>query len=988
MGRLVSILLLVASSCAAQNAVGIRILFGLGGKAGDKWDGSVAAEGARISLVEPYRFDAGDEMQGATSWKAAIHITRTFGGLRKALPQPVANGVFVFLDSANENAAVNVHTAQGDFRIALRDVPWGTFKSDLNGRVLADRVPGCRQLADSPEEQDFPAAVAGKDGSIWIAYLEFKHAPDAVQLRLNLKEAPANFDRYSEKPGGDQVFARRYANGTWEPPIAVSDPGGDLWRPSIALDGRGRAWVFWSANKSRTAIPNYDVYARPLQNGKPGAILQISNQPGSDIDPVAATDASGRVWVAWQGWRNGRASIFAAIEQGSTFTRPVTVASSGGNEWNPAIAAGPKGRVSVAWDSYRNGNYDVYLRTAEGPGVWKAPVAVAATARYEAYPSIAYDQAGRLWIAYEEGAEGWGKDFGAYSTTGIALYQGRAIRLRGLEPSGRWIVPAADPGAILTGTAAPRPDRAGKQNDSDAWLKPDPKNSESRQPNQGATSVRAPRNTSPRLTTDASGRIWLAYRSPHPTWWHPIGTVWSEYLVSWDGKQWTGPIFLDHADNLLDNRPALVSPRPGELMVIGSSDHRRSLPPLKPGEQPNAKYYQADVPHEMYNNDLYSNSINLGAAPVTLAVQPAPALQPPAIDPSIVKERQAIAAMRVARTPEGLHVIRGEFHRHSETSADGGGDGALVDQWRYALDAGSLDWVGCCDHDNGSGREYTWWLTQKLTDIFYTPGAFVPMFSYERSVSYPEGHRNVVFAQRGIRTLPRLPKVGRDAEGHAPDTQMLYRYLRQYNGIVASHTSGTSMGTDWRDNDPLVEPVVEIYQGDRQNYEMPGAPRSNSEKDSIGGWEPKGFVSLAFEKGYQFSFESSSDHISTHLSFCNILARDSSRQSLLDAVKARHVYGATDNILADFRAGTHIMGDAFRASTAPAMRVKLQGTANFKKVVVVKNNKYVYTLNPGKSQVEFTWRDNEISKGTSFYYVRGEQEDGNIVWVSPIWVTY
>jgi hypothetical protein len=30
------------------------------------------------------------------------------------------------------------------------------------------------------------------------------------------------------------------------------------------------------------------------------------------------------------------------------------------------------------------------------------------------------------------------------------------------------------------------------------------------------------------------------------------------------------------------------------------------------------------------------------------------------------------------------------------------------------------------------------------------------MFSYERSVSYPDGHRNVIFVQRGIHTLPRL----------------------------------------------------------------------------------------------------------------------------------------------------------------------------------------------------------------------------------------
>ena len=116
-------------------------------------------------------------------------------------------------------------------------------------------------------------------------------------------------------------------------------------------------------------------------------------------------------------------------------------------------------------------------------------------------------------------------------------------------------------------------------------------------------------------------------------------------------------------------------------------------------------------------------------------------------------------------------------------------------------------------------------------------------------------------------------------------------YLRKFNGVAASHTSGTVMGTDWRDNDPVVEPVVEIYQGDRQSYEMPDAPRSNTEKDSIGGWRPKGFVNLALEKGYKMGFQASSDHISTHMSYCNIFAKDATREALLDALKKRHVYG-------------------------------------------------------------------------------------------------
>jgi hypothetical protein len=218
---------------------------------------------------------------------------------------------------------------------------------------------------------------------------------------------------------------------------------------------------------------------------------------------------------------------------------------------------------------------------------------------------------------------------------------------------------------------------------------------------------------------------------------------------------------------------------------------------------------------------------------------------------------------------------------------------------------------------------------------------------------------------------------------------MFYRYLKQFNGIVASHTSGTNMGTDWRDNDPTSEPVVEIYQGDRQNYEMPGAPRTNTDGDSIGGWRPKGFVDLALEKGYRLSFEASSDHISTHMSYCNILAKDGTRESLIDAFHKRHVYAATDDILADFRSGDHIMGDVFSTSTPPELHVKLIGTKPFAKVLVIKDGKYVYTAEPKTAKVEFSWKDTAPAAGkTSYYYVRGEQEDGEIVWASPMWITY
>jgi hypothetical protein len=39
--------------------------------------------------------------------------------------------------------------------------------------------------------------------------------------------------------------------------------------------------------------------------------------------------------------------------------------------------------------------------------------------------------------------------------------------------------------------------------------------------------------------------------------------------------------------------------------------------------------------------------------------------------------------------------------------------------------------------------------------------------------------------------------------------------------------------------------------------------------------------------------------------------------------------------------------------------------------------------------VEFRWRDYAPEPGKrSYYYVRGEQQNGELVWASPFWITY
>src|SRR5262245_60684822 len=207
------------------------------------------------------------------------------------------------------------------------------------------------------------------------------------------------------------------------------------------------------------------------------------------------------------------------------------------------------------------------------------------------------------------------------------------------------------------------------------------------------------------------------------------------------------------------------------------------------------------------------------------------------------------------------------------------------------------------------------------------PHRFVPLYGYERSVRYPNGHRNVMWAERGKPVLPIGPA---EMQGRTNTGSLLYPYLRETNGITTSHTSATEQGTDWRDNDPKLEPFVEIYQGFESSYEHPGAPRSWKQGRATvhQGERPAGYVWNAWAKGYKLGVQSSSDHISTHSSYACIVAEEFTRAGLLDAMRKRHTYAATDSIVLDYRiqtsdAGAFLMGDMLTTQSRPKLMVKV-----------------------------------------------------------------
>ena len=154
------------------------------------------------------------------------------------------------------------------------------------------------------------------------------------------------------------------------------------------------------------------------------------------------------------------------------------------------------------------------------------------------------------------------------------------------------------------------------------------------------------------------------------------------------------------------------------------------------------------------------------------------------------------------------------------------------------------------------------------------------------------------------------------------------------------------------------------------------------------GYQPEGMVSNAWAKGYKLGIITSSDHGSTHISYAMVYTGDPSRQGVLDAIRKRHTYGATDNIILEVRMGKYFMGDEFALKKPEPIRVKVRGTGKVAKVEIIKDSKIVYATEPKTQDVSFEFTDRGEVNGRHYYYVRVQQEDQMIAWSSPFFINY
>lgn len=882
---MVRTLLLFAAVLPASADLLIR--FGIDQRPDVDWSGSISPAPARLA---GHQFDNRDSVNGA-SWRCTSRLERYWDTPYEPSMKGTSNRQkFTVKGIVVPSTSGTVNTAQGSF--PLRP---GTY---LDGRVSITSIPTIENITSGKDFEDFPAALRAKDDTLWLAWINYDPA------------------------AGDRLLIRR---GDAQPETIAS--AGDFFRVTLAQDGAGQIWAVWAAQESG----NFDLFARRWDGSRWNAPERLTTAPEPDFYHATAVDTAGRLHLAWMSARAGNFDIYWKRHDGRRWSTEKLVSNSPASDWEPALAAAPDGSVAVLWDTYHRGNYDIALRTA---GDTLGPVRLLTqSAAFEARVQAQYDPQGRLWLAWEEGDENWGKDYGQ----GI-VENGRGLMVRRQSRVAVWANNRLlEPAAPLS-NALPEEFRQ-------AFL-------------------------NPRLLLGGAGvpTVFFRYRFNLPQSGGGEFSNRGEWRLGasrLEGKAWSPLIEFPNTPGRID-APLALAPAPQGVTALWTTD-RRHWPNGRTGDQ-----------------DLVSALVPTASAPPAELA----AFRPTGdnLRPSHSREALDIARIRAYRAVingKPHQIVRGDIHRHTDISWDGNRDGSLHDAYRYAVDAAGFEYMGVCDHQAGAMNPYNWWMIQKAVDLFSIPNRFAPLYSYERSLPYPNGHRNVLFAERGRPVLAISKAEQAGTEGAAK----LYAYLRQFQGLTTSHTSATGAGTDWRDSSEDLEPVVEIYQGYRHSYEQPGAPRSPKQGEEPSRFAP-GYVSNAWAKGIKMGVQSSSDHVSTHISYAALYVDRINRQSILDAIRARRTYAATDNIVVNWRAENHFMGASFDSPKAPVMRAHVLGTGNLALISVVKNNRVVYTA-PGRgAEAKFQFTDREISKGTAWYYLRVEQQDGQIAWSSPLWITY
>ena len=244
-------------------------------------------------------------------------------------------------------------------------------------KVTETRLPATINLTEGEGVSDYPAVAVAPSGEVHAAWVRAGEQGD--QLRL------ARLERDGQ--------GKWSAAQTWD----LADPSRAYLMEPVIAAGPGATVLVAPAEWKGG---NWELFSVEIGAEGPGRVARLTTTESTEVKPAIAW-AGQTLWVAWEGNAGGVRRVYAAQWADGKLGEPIVLSAADVSSYTPAIAADGQGRVWVAYDSFRDSRYDLWVAHFDGTK-WQPERRITDDDWIDHRPGLASAKDG-LWIAWEQG---------------------------------------------------------------------------------------------------------------------------------------------------------------------------------------------------------------------------------------------------------------------------------------------------------------------------------------------------------------------------------------------------------------------------------------------------------------------------------------------------------------------------------------------------------------------------------------------------------
>lgn len=314
--------------------------------------------------------------------------------------------------------------------------------------------------------------------------------------------------------------------------------------------------------------------------------------------------------------------------------------------------------------------------------------------------------------------------------------------------------------------------------------------------------------------------------------------------------------------------------------------------------------------------------------------------------------------------------------------------------YTFARDEAFLDFFSVSDHSEYiTDRQWEYFCS--VANDFNENGRFVTLIAQEWT-DHKIGHRNIYYS----RDYGPILRAGIDG------IEKVYEVAHKHKALVIPHHSANvRMGVNWNlGHDAEVEKLVEIYSvwGNSEISKEQGNTRPIT---VLGGEKHGQHVVDALNMNYKFGFVAGGDihdgrpgdelhslqeKVESYKNLYRqgitaVYAKNLTRRDIFDALWERKCY-ATSNIKPVLNFSINGVDSGSTISEPKKLYFSISGASEvpFRKIFVISGGKVYreFSIEGNYFEQEF---ENNYS-GEQYFYVRVQRVDGEMAWLTPIWI--